>query len=87
LQQRLATKDAKTVATKTPYHRKVAGVEAVEAMYKEPNPSVKLDSEDLALVKHLAARERVTKSELVRRVIRKVAREAGLLPPKDASVL
>jgi len=56
-------------------------------MYKEPNPSVKLDSEDLALVKHLAARERVTKSELVRRVIRKVAREAGLLPPKDASVL
>jgi len=56
-------------------------------MYKDPNLSVKLDADDLRLVKELAAREKVTKSELVRRVIRKIAREAGLLPPKDTSVL
>jgi len=66
---------------------KGARAKAVEAMYKDPNLSVKLDAEDLRLVKELAAREKLTKSELVRRVIRKVAREAGLLPPKDTSVL
>jgi len=56
-------------------------------MYTEPNLSVKLDHEDLDLVKKLAAREKLTKSEIVRRAIRKVAREAGLLPQDKVSVL
>jgi hypothetical protein len=56
-------------------------------MYKEPNLSVKLDPEDLQLVKKLAERAKLTKSETVRRCIRKVAIEVGLLEPKEASVL
>ena len=56
-------------------------------MQKEPNLSVKLDSEDLKLVRQLAERERMTRSEVVRRAIRKVAREAGLLPKQESSVL
>jgi hypothetical protein len=56
-------------------------------MYKDPNLSVKLDAEDLRLVKELAAREKLTKSETVRRCIRKVAREAGLLPAETVNVL
>jgi len=53
----------------------------------KPNLAVRLDSEDIELLEQLRKREKMTRSELVRRAIRKVAREAGLLPPKDASVL
>ena len=56
-------------------------------MYKDPNLSVKLDKEDLDLVKKLAERAKLTKSETVRRCIRKVAIELGLLAAESASVL
>ncbi len=56
-------------------------------MYKEPNLSVKLDPEDLRIVKELAAKTKLTKSETVRRCIRKVAIEAGLLPADAVSIL
>jgi len=53
----------------------------------KPNLAVRLDSEDIELLEQLRKREKMTRSELVRRAIRKVAREAGLLPLKDTSVL
>ncbi len=53
----------------------------------KPNLAVRLDSEDIELLEQLRKREKMTRSELVRRAIRKVAREAGLLPAKEASVL
>ena len=53
----------------------------------KPNLAVRLDSEDIELLEQLRKREKMTRSELVRRAIRKVAREAGLLPPKEASLL
>jgi predicted transcriptional regulator len=53
----------------------------------QPNVAIRLDSEDFDALEKLAERERVTRSEVIRRAIRKIAREAGLLPPKEASVL
>ncbi len=52
-----------------------------------PNVAVRLDPPDLELLKQLAQRERMTRSEVIRRALRKIAREAGLLPPEQASVL
>ena len=53
----------------------------------QPNFAMKLDPEDFRLLKELAEREKLTRSELVRRAIRKIAREAGLLAPESASVV
>jgi metal-responsive CopG/Arc/MetJ family transcriptional regulator len=52
-----------------------------------PNVAVKLDKSDFEVLEKLTEREGVTRSEVIRRAIRKIAREAGLLPPKEASVL
>lgn len=52
-----------------------------------PNVAVRLDPPDLELLKQLAQRERMTRSEVIRRALRKIAREAGLIPPQEASVL
>ncbi len=53
----------------------------------QPNVAVRLDEQDLELLKQLAERERMTRSEVIRRALRKIAREAGLLPPERANVL
>jgi metal-responsive CopG/Arc/MetJ family transcriptional regulator len=51
-----------------------------------PNLAVRLDAEDIELLEQLRKREKMTRSEIVRRAIRKVAREAGLLAPKQESL-
>ena len=53
----------------------------------KPNLAVRLDSEDIELLEQLRKREKMTRSEIVRRAIRKIAREAGLLPPEQTSLL
>ena len=53
----------------------------------QPNLAVRLDSEDIELLEQLRKREKMTRSEIVRRAIRKVAREAGLLPPEQQPCL
>ncbi len=53
----------------------------------QPNVNLRLDAKDLELLKKLAEREDLSRSDVIRRAIRKVAREAGLLEPKEASVL
>jgi metal-responsive CopG/Arc/MetJ family transcriptional regulator len=55
-------------------------------MQGQPNLAVRLDAEDIKLLEQLRKREKMTRSELVRRAIRKIAREAGLLPPEQASL-
>jgi len=52
----------------------------------QPNLAVRLDAEDIELLEQLRKREKMTRSEIVRRAIRKIAREAGLLPPEQASL-
>ena len=52
----------------------------------KPNLAVRLDSEDIELLEQLRKREKMTRSELVRRAIRKIAREAGLLKPEQPSL-
>lgn len=54
---------------------------------EQPLLAVRLDVEDDELLNKLAAREKLTRSDLVRRAIRKIAREAGLLPQEKASVV
>ena len=53
----------------------------------QPNLAVRLDAEDIELLEQLRKRVKMTRSEIVRRAIRKVAREAGLLPPEQATLL
>jgi len=50
----------------------------------QPNFQMKLDAEDLEILKRLAKRAKTTRSDLVRRAIRKLAIEAGELPPEAA---
>jgi Arc/MetJ-type ribon-helix-helix transcriptional regulator len=53
----------------------------------QPNVALRLDPQDLEILNKLTAMERMTRSEVIRRALRKIAREAGLLPPKEVSVL
>ena len=53
----------------------------------QPNVAIRLDSKDFEILERLVEREGLNRSEIIRRLIRKGAREAGLLPPKEASVL
>jgi len=53
----------------------------------KPNLAVRLDSEDIELLEQLRKREKMSRSELVRRAIRKIAREAGLLSSEKVNVL
>ena len=53
----------------------------------QPNFALRLDPEDLELLKQLAQREKLTRSDFVRRAIRKIAKEVGLVPPEKASVV
>jgi len=53
----------------------------------KPNLAVRLDSEDIELLEQLRKLEKMTRSEVIRRALRKVAREAGLLSSEKASVL
>jgi len=50
------------------------------------NLAVRLDSEDIELLEQLRKRDKMARSELVSRAIRKIAREAGLLRPEQSSL-
>lgn len=52
----------------------------------QPNLAVRLDAEDFELLEKLRKREKMTRSEIVRRAIRKIARDAGLLSPEQATL-
>lgn len=51
---------------------------------KEQFLNVKIDPEDLALVKQLMAAERLRKSDIVRRALRAYAKQLGIEPSKAA---
>jgi len=53
----------------------------------QPNVALRLDAEDLQILIKLAEQEKLSRSEIIRRALRKVAREAGLLPPEKAGAL
>ena len=50
----------------------------------QPNVALRLDQEDLQILIRLSEQEKSSRSEIIRRALRKVAREAGLLPPEKA---
>ncbi len=51
------------------------------------NTAMRLDDDDQRILRELAKKLKMTKSEVIRRSLRKVAREVGILPPEQASVL
>ena len=53
----------------------------------QPIVAVRVDLEDYELLKQLAKLEKLNRSEIIRRAIRRLARDAGLLPPEKAGAL